>query len=95
MSNNKQSSVVETAIKQIYQRILDSKNPNTLTKRSGEYRIGLQEAINILEDLKAMHKKEIMYAYMKTLPIEDGVFTAIRKAEQHYNETYGGNNDQR
>ena len=94
MSNNKQSSVVETAIKQIYQRILDSKNPNTLTKRSGDYRIGLQEAINILEDLKAMHRKEIMYAYMKTLPIEDGVFTAVRKAEQHYNETYGGNEQQ-
>ena len=94
MSNNKQSSVVETAIKQIYQRILDSKNPNTLTKRSGDYRIRLQEAINILEDLKAMHRKEIMYAYMKTLPIEDGVFTAVRKAEQHYNETYGGNEQQ-
>lgn len=58
MSNNQQSSVVETAIKQIYQRILDSKNPNTLTKRDGDYRIGLQEAINILEDLKPTNNKE-------------------------------------
>lgn len=41
------------------------------------------------EQAKAMHRKEIMYAYMKTLPIEDGVFTAVRKAEQYYNETYG------
>ncbi|MFY7938659.1 MAG: hypothetical protein ACOVOQ_14855 [Flavobacterium sp.] len=59
MSNNKESSVVETAIEQIYQRILDSKNPNTLTKRGGEYRIGLQEAISILEVLKEKYEHEM------------------------------------
>ena len=48
-----------------------------------------------LGQAKEMHQKEIMYAYMKTLPIEDGVFTAIDKAHEYYNEIYGGNNEQR
>jgi len=57
----------------------------------------IKNGIITYEDLKrakSRHKKEIMYAYMKTLPIEDGVFTAIDKAHEYYNEIYGGNNGQ-
>ena len=39
---------------------------------------------------KGMHKKEILIAYSKALPITDGVFTAIDKADDYYNETFGG-----
>ena len=40
------------------------------------------------EQAKAMEKKQIMNAYLKNLPIEDGVLTAVQKAEQYYNETF-------
>lgn len=60
--SNKQSSI-DTAIEQIYQKILDSKNPNATTKRGGDYRIGLRAAIDILEELKEMHKQEQKIAY--------------------------------
>ena len=39
---------------------------------------------------KAMHKEEVLIAYSKALPITDGVFTAIDKAHDYYNETFGG-----
>ena len=47
----------------------------------------------IIEKAKAMHKKEILIAYSKALPITDGVFTAIDKADDYYTETFGGNNE--
>ena len=43
----------------------------------------------IVQQAKAMHKQEIMKAYLKHLPIEDGVITAVQKAEQYYKEKYG------
>jgi hypothetical protein len=42
----------------------------------------------IIEIAKEMHKKEIMKAYSKQSPIEDGVFTSVNKAEQYYNQTF-------
>lgn len=47
----------------------------------------------IEERAKAMHKKEILIAYSKALPITDGVFTAIDKAHDYYNEQFGGNHE--
>lgn len=46
-----------------------------------------------IEQAKAMHKQEILIAYSKALPITDGVFTAIDKAHDYYNKTFGGNNE--
>jgi hypothetical protein len=40
-----------------------------------------------------MEKKQIILNITANLPIEDGVFTAIDKAHEYYNKTYGGNND--
>ena len=45
-----------------------------------------------IQQAKAMHKQEIMKAYLKHLPIEDGVITAVQKAEQYYKEKYGKDN---
>jgi len=76
MSNNKQSSV-----EKMFQEMLAIQQEGI--------KLTFDENLALLEKYKAMHKKEIMYAYMKTLPIEDGVFTAVQKAEQYYNEHYG------
>ena len=46
------------------------------------------QAIGLFEQAKQMEKKQIMIAYMKNLPIEDGVITAVQKAENYYNETF-------
>ena len=43
-----------------------------------------------IQQAKQMHKEEILTAYSKALPITDGVFTAIDKAHDYYNETFGG-----
>ena len=37
---------------------------------------------------KEMEEKQIIDAYVKKLPIEDGIFTAIDKGKQYYNETF-------
>lgn len=42
----------------------------------------------ILEKAKQLEKNLIMNAYMKNLPIKDGVITAVQKAENYYNETF-------
>jgi len=39
---------------------------------------------------KEMEKKQIILSIAKNLPIEDGVLTAVQKAEQYYQQTYGG-----
>ena len=65
---------------------------NSINFDSEEIKLTFDENLALLEKYKAMHKKEIMYAYMKTLPIEDGVFTAVQKAEQYYNKTYNCHN---
>jgi hypothetical protein len=44
----------------------------------------------IKQQAKEMEKKQIILSIAKNLPIEDGVLTAVQKAEQYYNETYGG-----
>ena len=40
------------------------------------------------EQAKEMEEKQIIDAYVKKLPIEDGIFTAIDKGKQYYNETF-------
>ena len=45
----------------------------------------------LVEQAKEMEKERIMTAFMKNLSIEYGVINAVQKAEQYYNETYGGN----
>ena len=42
----------------------------------------------ILQQAKEKEKKRIINAYIKNLPIEDGVITAVQKAENYYNEIF-------
>lgn len=81
MSNK---SVIDEAIQQMQQKMADSRG-----KRTGDYRIGLDAAINILENLRDMHKKEIDESYSEGY--QDGHETAMSYIEQYY-ETQGGNN---
>jgi hypothetical protein len=81
MSNNKQSSV-----EKMFQEMIE-------IQQSG-MKLTFDENLALLEKYKEMHKKEILNSYMKTLPIEYGVFTAIDKAHEYYKETFGGNNEQ-
>lgn len=48
----------------------------------------------LIEQARAMHRKEIVTAHSTALPIEDGVFTAIDKGHKYYDKTFGGNNEQ-
>ena len=73
MSNNKQSSVEWYIIERHNIEIQSRLGKISSTQYD-------EQLIKIEEQAKAMHKEEILYAYMKTLPIEDGVFTAIDKA---------------
>ena len=43
---------------------------------------------NDLKKADEMFKKQIVKAFVKNLPIEDGVITAVQKGEQYYNETF-------
>ncbi len=42
-------NIYEKIISEIKQKMIDSRNPNNKTKRTGDYRIGLKKAIEIIE----------------------------------------------
>jgi hypothetical protein len=80
MSNK---SVIDKAIQQMQQKKADSRG-----KRTGDYRIGLDAAINILENLREMHKEEIKNAYWAG--IDDHLNqNKMPNSEGYYNETFG------
>ena len=88
MTNETKQTAVDIAIQKCYQAIVDSRNPDTTTKRGGDYRIGLRKAIDILEELKEMEKQQILDAHIEGQPFATCI---SQKAEQYYNEIYGGN----
>ena len=86
MSNEKKQTSIDIAIEQINQCMIESRNPNSITKRTGDYRIGLKKAKDILEELKSMHKQQIIDA-VDGFPLENRNLNG----EDYYNETYRGN----
>ena len=85
MSNK---SVIDKAIQQMQQKKADSRE-----QRTGEYRIGLDAAINIVANLRDMHKDEIIKAVKYGFNRE--YFTPNFQDqkelfEQYYELTYGG-----
>ena len=89
MSNNKQSSVEWLYIE--------------LTAILCDVEVNPVKAIAIFDRLKqaiAMHKEEtvdliVQYEIKHHLIFtEEGILNTVKKAEQYYNETYGGNNEQ-
>jgi hypothetical protein len=86
MSNK---SVIDKAIQQMQQKKADSRE-----QRTGDYRIGLDAAINILENLRDMHRTEIKDAiYWGNIKgyDEHKRIWVFDEDEQYYNETFGGN----
>ena len=73
----KQTAVEWFAIQLYEQGYFDGSTPKSITNID-----------HLQEQAKQMEKKQIMIAYMKNLPIEDGVITAVQKAENYYNETF-------
>jgi len=51
-------------------------------------RCGVQALEDVIAEAKQMEKEQIVKAY-----IADSVLRLSTKAEQYYNETYGGNNE--
>ena len=47
----------------------------------------------LIEQAKAMHKKEIIEAYLNASPIEDGITIAVNNGNDYYSETYEDNNE--
>jgi hypothetical protein len=90
MSNNKQTTALNEHLKWLkkeLQTVIDDGESIT-------WIYAYQLAIKNAESLIEKEKKQIILAITATLPIEDGVFTAIDKAHEYYNKTYGGNNEQ-
>ena len=77
MTNNKQQTAVEW-----YDNQLRKVFSNTTEASNFSHEELLQQA-------KEMEKKQIILSIAKNLPIEDGVLTAVQKAEQYYEKTYG------
>ena len=91
-------TVIDIALEQIYQAIVKSKNPDALTKRTGEYRIGLRKAMEILSNLKEIEKErmfEVYHGYQDYLNNEFknqcGGQSVILTFEEYYNETFNTN----
>ena len=89
MKPTKPKTAINQAIDEIHQEIANSKNPDALTKRGGEYRIGLQHAIVILMGLREVEKEQIMKAHGDEISYlhDDGSWKNLN-GEQYYNETY-------
>ena len=82
MTNNKQQTAVEWFLDQLIEHRIIIVDKTT-------YQVKYKHEI-LLEQAKEMEKKQIILAITANLPIEDGVLTAVQKAELYYEQTYGG-----
>lgn len=73
-------TAVDLVIEQLREQIRKSTNNKLGTNRTGDYRIGLIKAIELLEKAKEMEKEQIENAY--------NVGNPHKTAEQYYNQTY-------
>jgi len=81
MTNNKQQTAVQWFLDQLIEHRIIIVDKTT-------YQVKYKHEI-LLEQAKEMEKKQIILSIAKNLPIEDGVLTAVQKAEQYYEKTYG------
>lgn len=78
-------SIIDEAIEQMQKKMADSRG-----NRTGDYRIGLYDAINILENLRGMHKDEICTAFRigEKFAVDYYMESELDSDEQYYNETF-------
>jgi len=69
-----QLTAIEWLVEQLEQQIVLSKNPNLLTKRTGDYRIGLRHAIDLCDQAKQMEKEQMKEMYLKGIENYDPTF---------------------
>lgn len=83
-------TVIDIALEQIYQAIVKSKNPDALTKRTGEYRIGLRKAMDILSELKEMEKEQMrdVWDESRSEYMGDNYIGKEKSFEDYYNEIF-------
>jgi len=93
MTNNKQQTTLQILINGLIARkenIIENADsmPNDMLEGGV---MAFESAIDLAQSLLDLERQQIILSIAKNLPIEDGVLTAVQKAELYYNKTYGGN----
>jgi len=86
MTNNKQQTAVEEHIAWLKEQLQQCIDDGDSESWIFAYQKAIKHGVIMLEK----EKKQIILAITANLPIEDGVLTAVQKAEQYYEKTYGG-----
>ena len=91
MTNNKQQTTLQILINGLIARkknIIENADsmPNDMLEGGV---MAFESAINLAQSLLDLERQQIILSIAKNLPIEDGVLTAVQKAEQYYEKTYG------
>ena len=89
MTNNKQQTAVQEHIEWLKEQLQGCIDDGESESWIFAYKRAIKHGVIMLEK----EKKQIILAITANLPIEDGVLTAVQKAEQYYEKTYG--NDKR
>ena len=85
MTNNKQQTAVEEHITWLKEQLKECIDGSYSDGWISAYKLAIKHAEIMLD----VEKKKIKEAVWRNLPIEDGVTTAVQKAEQYYEKTYG------
>jgi hypothetical protein len=85
MTNNKQQTAVQEHITWLKEQLQECIDDGESESWIFAYKRAIKHGVIMLEK----EKKQIILAITANLPIEDGVLTAVRKAEQYYEKTYG------
>jgi hypothetical protein len=85
MTNNKQQTAVQEHIEWLKEQLQQCIDDGYSSSWIYAYQLAIDNAESMLD----VEKKQIKEAVWKNLPIEDGVTTAVQKAEQYYEKTYG------
>ena len=88
MTNNKQQTAVQEHIAWLKEQLQECIDGSYSDGWISAYKLAIKHA----ELMLAGEKNQIKEAVWRNLPIEDGVTTAVQKAEQYYKQTYGGVN---
>jgi len=86
MTNNKQQTALEWFLEELEYKGDLRETPSI---RNIQLNIDTSDYMELKVQAKEMEKKQIILSIAKNLPIEDGVLTAVQKAELYYEKTYG------